>query len=177
MLITIKDIGVAIKKNKNISINIDPSIVLTEEFVNFEVIQTFNSPKRVEVYGGEFGWTDCDLEYEKIYRDKTLYKANKYELWLCGYFEDRGDGSFRGWSTYYGFEEENLNDFYHSRMIEKYGKEYAKDLYLYAKNKLQSISKDRAKNNREYRRWLSAYNLASTSLKKYQILKNNDKQF
>ena len=144
MKITVENAVKSVNNNEKISINIDKSTILTEQFIDFEVTETFEPPKLVEVYNDdELGFTDCSCDYEKVYRAKTLYRANKFELYLCGYFADKGFGKFEGWSTEFGIEEESLNVFYHKYMLKKFGVKYAKELNVYAKTKFVESRTDR----------------------------------
>ena len=152
MELSIQNILYEIKEGNDLSVNIDLSTILNDEFIEFEVIDTFSEPKTVECYGN----SDSDIVYKKVYRDLTLYKASKYELFICGYFEDAGNG-FHGWSTKYDIEEINKNKTYHKTLLKKYGVDYAQDLNLYASKKLKNLKENNKKKSKEYSYWLKVY--------------------
>lgn len=167
MKITVENAVKSVNNNEKISINIDKSTILTEQFIDFEVTETFDPPKLVEVYNNdELGFTDCGCDYEKVYRVKTLYRANKFELYLCGYFADRGHGKFGGWSTEFDIEKESLNNFYHKYMLKEFGIKYAKELNAYAKIKLGEPRTDR-----NY--WQKIYKITNEKIKRAE---NNQKK-
>ena len=158
---------ISANNEKNISINIDPSTTLTEKFINFEVTETFDPPKLVQVYHDD-DLGDDGFDYEKVYRDKTLYKANKFELYLIGYFEDTGNGKFGGWAADYGFEEISLNNSYYKYMLKKFGIKYTKELNEYALTKL----KGHPSKHRGY--WKKIYKITNEKIKNYNKSKKQN---
>ncbi len=158
---------ISANNEKNISINIDPSTTLTEKFINFEVTETFDPPKLVQVYNDD-EFADDGFDYEEVYRAKTLYKANKFELYLTGYFSDKGNGKFEGWSTDFGFEEISLNNSYHKYLLKKFGIKYTKELNEYALTKLKGLPS-------KYRGyWQKIYKITNEKIKNYNKSKKQN---
>ena len=157
------------------SVDIDTSKEITEKFINFKIEIIYKTPIKSMKYDGN---TDLDISYEYIKGDITYYKANKFELFVAGYYSDSGNG-YRGWHSKY---EDGSGMIYgagifHSYLLKKYGVNYAKDLNVYAEKKLNYLTSKGKNKTKLYKYWYDTFNRTRNMIKKNEknIIENNEK--